>query len=349
MRHCNNIWRVLAVAAILGGLASLGVSPAAAVVIAGNGSNTPATYPDSSFAGTSFPGTAVADFSNVGTNPSDSDSVIYVGNQWVLMAYHSVYFSSDANAAAGIPSAQTVDFTVNGVTTGYTTDPTTFHQLYCPSAGSGYPSDVVLLKLSPTTPCALPSLLNSISTTAPTGWMVGLGQGPQNQSTSITYWNSSGGTLAGPSGAAYSGFTYSSSPRALRWGDAQVSGTAAQVPDGNSRFGVSNGVTDTFYTTFLNNGNPNEMQAAPGDSGGGVFSYNTATSSWLLSGMIIGTSNNGGIGNAVTFGSSTYAADLGAYGGQITTIAPEPSTMALLAGGAAAFLARRLWRARRRR
>jgi hypothetical protein len=336
MWNRTGIGRVLAAAAVLGGLASLGLTPAAAVVILGgdgSGNTSMPPYPsDSSFPGTGFPGTDPG-WNNVGLN--SNEAAIYVGQQWVLMAYHGVVLSN------GNPVSQGVDF----AGTVYFTNPTTLHRLYDPSQ-PGTLSDLVLLKLT-----TAPSLLGvtiSAASPATNAWVVGMGQGPASRSASIVYWNSSGNLVSGPTGAAYSGFTYNSTTRVMRWGDAQVGGTESAVSDGSDASHGSYGLTDCFYTTFANNGNPNEMQAGLGDSGGGVFSWNGT--SWQLSGMIIGTNDPSGIfTKGVAFGSSTYMADLSQYRSQITGVVPEPSTVALLLAGGAVFWTCRRFRARGRR
>jgi hypothetical protein len=336
MGYRTGIGRVLAAAVVLGGLAGLAVSPALAVVIVGgDGSgNTSMSSPPTD---NGFPGTDPG-WDNVGVN--SNEAAIYVGQQWVLMAYHSVALLD------GNPVSQSVDL----AGTVYLTDPTTFHRLYCPSQGPGTPSDLVLLKLTTAPP--LPSLTIATASPATNSWVVGIGQGAQNRSAGIVYWNASGGTVSGPAGATYSGYTYDYNPRTMRWGEAQVSGTQSAVSDGY-------GLTDCFYTTFADNGNANEMQIVRGDSGGGVFSWNGT--SWQLSGMIVGNATSTVLGNISNFyGVSTtgnvavfdntysYVADLSQYQSQIVQITPEPSSLALFLAGGAIFWACRRFRARRR-
>jgi hypothetical protein len=221
--------------------------------------------------------------------------------------------------------------------------------LYCPSQGPGTPSDLVLLKLTTAPP--LPSIYNTIPLSSPgtNTWVVGIGQGAQDRSAGIVYWDGNGNLLSGPTGAVYSGYTYDYFPRVMRWGEAQVTGTESGVSDGSDAAHGSFGLTDFFYTTFANNGNPNEMQIVRGDSGGAVFSWNGT--SWQLSGMILANNNPSPVPGAVAVFDNTqsYMADLSQYRSQITEIVPEPSSVALLLAGGAVFWTCRWFRARGRR
>jgi hypothetical protein len=333
MRNCNSVWRLVAVVAGFAGLAVAAVSPAMAVIVVGDGSgNTTASYPTDS----PFPGTDPG-WNDVGTVYNKTG--VYLGNGWVLTADHVI-------GGSDLPSIVIFD----GVS--YNTVPGSTRQLYLPGNPS-QPSDLALFQLNPSQPLpASPSFTISSSTPAMSSWVVGLGNGPLDRS-ALTYWNSSGGTLAGPVDAAYSGYTFDKINQGLRWGEGQVSGAYS----GANALNDGAGITDAFYTTFVNVNS--DMQSAYGDSGGGAFSYNNGK--WQLSGIVIARGSNNDLpadlqdpasgGVAVFNETYSYMADLSQYSGQInqiTQVAPEPSSVALLVGGGAALLAYRLLRPRRR-
>jgi hypothetical protein len=98
------------------------------------------------------------------------------------------------------------------------------------------------------------------------------------------------------------------------------------------------------------------MQAAPGDSGGGMF-YNDG-GSWELAGIILSTDAPASEGkpanlNAAVFNDLTYYADLGHYSDEIAQVmatdVPEPSTFVLLGAGALALIGYTCRRARQSR
>jgi hypothetical protein len=301
----------------------------AVIVAVGDGSgNTTASFP----ADNGFPGTNPG-WGSVGL--VGNKTCVYLGNGWVITAYHTT--------SGALPSE--VDF--GGVA--YTQFTGGVHQLNLPGSPS-QPSDLELFRLDPSQPLpASPSFTISSSSPATNSWVAGIGNGPVDRS-ALTYWNSSGGTLAGSAGSTYSGYTYDTNVLGLQWGEGQVAGPSSPVDD-------AYGVTSAFYTTFADVNN--SMQSGYGDSGGGVFSYKNGK--WQLSGILIAEDSNASLpaalqtpdptsGGVAVFGNTyTYMADLSQYSGQITQITPEPSSLALLAGGGAAFLVCRLLRARRRR
>ena len=144
--------------------------------------------------------------------------------------------------------------------------------------------------------------------------------------------------VTSPVDGGYSGY-YWGSNYSKRWGTNDLAFPEAAVDD-------KHGKTDCWATIFDANGNNNEMQAATGDSGGGVF-YKRGNS-WELLGIMLAVdvgSNldqpDGGLNMAV-FGDTTYMADLSVYYGEITQVIPEPSTLVLLiTGGVAGWL---FWR-----
>ena len=108
---------------------------------------------------------------------------------------------------------------------------------------------------------------------------------------------------------------------------------------------TANGHSVGFATVFNENGNPNEAQAAGGDSGGGVFSGD-GTLLGIMTNMFLFPSQPG---ETAVFGNATYAIDLSFYREQIFEIAPglrptvvaEPVTLAILLAGAAAMTLRK--------
>ena len=75
-----------------------------------------------------------------------------------------------------------------------------------------------------------------------------------------------------------------------------------------------------------------EAQAAPGDSGGGVFYKNS--SGWELSGMIYAIDTlPSQPGNTAVYGDTTYAADIATYRSQILAIAAQTPAIAISSSG----------------
>ena len=128
--------------------------------------------------------------------------------------------------------------------------------------------------------------------------------------------------------------------RAVRWGTNALSNfgnpslTTGSVNDG---FGVS-----TTVKTLFTAGVSGEAQAAPGDSGGGLF-YKRG-SGWELLGILITTSRFDGQPSAIfpsaipkdsaVYGNETFAVNLPTYRSQIVATIPEPASVALLGAGA---------------
>ncbi|MGD0896447.1 MAG: trypsin-like serine protease [Thermoguttaceae bacterium] len=318
--------------AVLLGLLITGVSPALAVVIAGGdgtGNTTMPPYPSDN----GFPGTDPGWWGSIVLAP---ETGVYLGNGWVLTAYHSV-------------QSHVQDGTQFSVTIGgnpYTSVVGSYQRLANPAYQSGDPaynqwSDLELYQLNKIPP-GLPNLYTSISQTAPlNNWIVAAGAGPSGRSATDLWFDTSGNVVpAGSSTAVYNGFSYNyDQGTPLRWGESQVTATAPNTNDGS-------GITQMFSAPF----GPNTFQAAPGDSGGPAFSYNTATSQWELSGLLLANDVPDALSNSheANYGSNCYMADLSQYRTEITNIVPEPSSVALLAAGGVGLLGYRLLRARRR-
>jgi len=266
--------------------------------------------------------TAPADnfgFANVGTVGGASG--VYLGNGWMLSAYHVV--------ANGVGGFNIGSVTLAGIT--YAADAATAARL---ANQDQSPADLAVFRLT-SIPEGLPSV--SIASTAPVaGSSVSMaGHGP-DRAVNQTHWNidtsTNPDTWTETTGSGDAQGYFWLNTFTTRWGINQVAtfsggSTTNTIDDGS-------GTTNAFFTTFNNSALlfPNEAQAGVGDSGGGVF-RKTLTGSWELSGtmLAIGTLD-GQPGNTAVFGDATYAADLSTYRSQILalTSVPEPVAGTLL-------------------
>jgi hypothetical protein len=276
--------------------------------------------------------TAPADdfgWGNVGLVLDSQDGIfvggVYLGNGWVLSAYHGVRDASQTGFQFG-----SVFF--GGI--GYTVDPATANRLHNPNSSL---ADLSLFRL--TTQPPLPSL--TIASSAPTNNLsvTLMGNGP-NRETALTQW------LVNPAtdpdtwtevgaGGTNQGYKWAPS-QALRWGTNNIAqfGPGVTTLSANDGFGI----TTVFRTTFDNL--PNEAQAGGGDSGGGVFWK--VGGQWQLGGIMLFVDNlDGQPSGTAVFGDDTYAANLASYRNEIVNIVPEPSTMALASAGAIVLARRR--------
>lgn len=251
-------------------------------------------------------------WANVGTISGSSG--IYLGGygsgHWVLTAAHVVGGNADGKSMV-----------LNGST-------------YNAVAGSGVRllnansslSDLMMFRLS-----SDPGLSNlTINSTALNmgGAVRMIGNGTVRQANQ-TFWDVNGTTwteLPGSAGAEASGYKHGGS-RAMAWGDNNISSL-------NQSVDVGYGATTTFGVTF--DALHGDAHAAVGDSGGAVFMQ--SEDGWMLAGVMDAVGGFGGqpAGTSV-FGNVTYSADLSYYYSQIQgnlSAVPEPSTYALMAGGA---------------
>jgi len=269
-------------------------------------------------------GLAVPGWDYVGTpkraNGTDIvGAMVYLGEGWVLTANH-----------VGTPA--TVVF--GGVP--YTVDSTTRQQLNNPDIFvPGIPNfgqtktDLALMKLTGTS-ANWPALetLNIASSRTQIGTEVVMIGNGQNRATTLTKYDGAWRTLpASSTEYVYSGFTLGSG-YSHRWGTNVVNGSpyVTQIGDG--------GPWVLGFTTMFEEGvSVNEAQAAPGDSGGGVFALDGT-----LVGIMIAVMPLEGQPNSYSaiYGSQTYIADVSWYLPQIFAIAPElrpvpePATLATL-------------------
>jgi hypothetical protein len=262
------------------------VLPSYGVVIAGTNGSTNTNAPADD------PG-----FGYVGVSQLDR-STVYLGGGWFITANHN-----------GAPSTITMDGSVYSYAASSWTRLTN-------SVGAGI--DLALFRIT-----EAPSGGVTISTAGPSvdDAIVMIGNG-RDRTSDLIKWDSSWNVVTKGNGT-YSGYEYSGSETALRWGNNTVYATNL----------VANGVI-CFASAFDNI--TGEGQGSPGDSGGGVFVKNGTE--WELAGIMlyVGTFSNQ-LANTAVFGNSTYMADLSKYRDQINQVIPEPTTGTLLAGVALVF------------
>jgi hypothetical protein len=259
-------------------------------------------------------------WANVGT--LNGASCVYLGDGWVLTASH-----------VGIGSVSLGTNSYNAIQSSYTR--------LCQPGSPSQPVDLAMFRLQ-TVPAGLASV--TVSSTEPAGGasIVAIGNG-LDRAPAATWWDPSWNEVSATDPTAtYEGYSYANT-QSKRWGTNNLIRQTA-VGDGF-------GTTDVWYTSFTTNGSNNEMQAAPGDSGGGMF-YESDTG-WQLSGIILAVGSPASEGkpdslNAAVFNDVTYYADLGHYSSEIAhvmaTDVPEPSTLLLLGAGALAMIGYRCQR-----
>jgi hypothetical protein len=292
-------------------------SSAFCVVVAGTTANTTAPVDD--------PGWA-----NIGL--CNSASAVYLGNRWVLTAFH-------VNAPGTFPVV------FNGNT--FTPVPGTATRL----TNNGTPgmsanADLIVFQINADP--GLPPL--QVSSTAPVlgDDLVMIGNG-LNRQTARTFWQvtqnagSSNDTWTETVGTHNVEGFKAGTGSATRWGTNDAEFVGLDINDGA---GDNRAFLSLFHDDIA--GRPNEAQAILGDSGGGVF--HKVGAQWELSGIMlaVGTPGNPGFfdnppADTAAFGQHvTVIADLSFYRNQIVTLTiPEPSGALMLTAGAMAFTLRR--------
>lgn len=268
------------------------------------------------------------------------DRGVYVGNRWVLTAFH-------VNAGTT---------TFNGVGT-FADVPGSAVRLNNPS-GLGLTAQTDLVMYQLTTDPGLPAL-SIAPTTAPVGGEVVLiGDGASvTPSTSETHWNVTGtfpvyAWAETPTGGNAHGYQFNQTGVKL-WGTNIVENDDTFFPEtdvdapnhtvkANSGSGDVISLVTEFDQTGLTGGltTNGEAQALTGDSGSAVFYKDGAN--WTLAGIthaIAGFEDQPALGTTAVFGNLTFFADLSRYRDQILAIAAVPEATSLLCVGGAALAA----------
>lgn len=251
-------------------------------------------------------------------------TMIYIGNRYALTANHVTGSSVIFNE--GTAQEQTIAVTKTQQVGG---------------------EDIKLLRLAsdPTgvTPVTLNAIPNSHSYSSG-DTLYAVGNGRQRDNTNQQwYYNSTTKQWANSAGSGYSyigdGYNAPSvQPSELekRWGTNNFSGNVS-------------GTTQKVFTYNMSGGG-DECALTYGDSGGAVFYCDWSvglppTAEWQLLGLMVGSGASGApTGNKAIDGEYEYFYDLTQHKTDITdaiAAIPEPATLALLAGSAAALLARR--------
>lgn len=274
-------------AALAAALASLLAAHALAVVHTnGNG------------AGNTTPPADDPGFAHVGVTGNNLSGV-YLGNQWVLTAYH----------------VGEQPITLNGVS--YPALPGSRVRL---EHSPGVYADLALVRivgkpsLPPLVLASAPPAVNDQVTLIGNGW---------NREASQVCWNASFVEIACTGSSPFRGYKRLGSQRTVRWGRNLVSQVGVNSPMGGT-------ITRAFQTEFDNPGITHEAQAVPGDSGGAVFRKNG--SQWELAGLLFTILVYEGqpYDTTAVFGTATLAADVSYYRSQILAIMnPPPQIPAL--------------------
>jgi autotransporter-associated beta strand protein len=213
----------------------------------------------------------------------NGDSCTYLGDRWVLTCAHVGYN----------------DPVFNGVTC--TRIPGSTIPLY-QSVGSTTPIDLILFRLE-AEPAGLASVIISKDSPAVSTAVTAIGYG-KNQETTLSTWGS------------LSGYKYTAGDSSIkRWGTNAVSGTGlVSVGDGTTTW-----INHDIFTTFDKNQPAGESQLAPHDSGGGLFTKDTANHVWKLAGI------NEAVfppqrSDAAVFGDQSWYVDLSYYRDQIVNL-----------------------------
>ncbi len=233
-------------------------------------------------------------WSNVGTGPYSN---VYLGNGWVLEAYHCHSLGGGNDYA-----------TINGV-------------YYTGVAGSGIrltdpnthaDTDLYLYRINGNpglASLAISSTINSNYSSSTV--MTGIGYG-LDRLTGSTTWNSA--WIEGGTPTMYSGYKLLTTHNTKRWGQNKY----FQKIIVNAGYGDAHAIQLNFDQPGLPSSVGNyEFEAAMGDSGGGLF-VKDANNVWNLAGILeaIGTLPNQPALTAV-YGDTTYAIDLSFYRDQI--------------------------------
>jgi hypothetical protein len=233
----------------------------------------------------------------------DNATAIYLGNRWVLTAWH---------VGAGATILNDAPFEVETASTDRLTNPD----------GPAEETDIILYRLveDPN----LPSLRLGCRTPDVGATVLMAGQGG-NRAPELTYWNvtpvepGDNNDVWEPVGppppaADHAGYL-TAGGREIRWGQNRIDSVNSKIDSGF-------GQVLSFQTKFDELGVADEAQAVTGDSGGPVFQKRGST--WELVGMIFSVDlfdNQPGLSASALFNNVTYIADLALYEAQIRAIA----------------------------
>ncbi|MFB3892037.1 MAG: trypsin-like peptidase domain-containing protein [Phycisphaerae bacterium] len=220
----------------------------------------------------------------------DADGTgVYLGNRWVLTAWHV-----NANSVV-----------IQG--TQYSVVPGTVLQM---TNSNGTTADMVVFRINgdpglPSIPIATASPPSGTAVT-----MIGDGR---DRMPDQLYWDANFNP-ATKQHYAYSGFQWAATSRSVRWGDNTIVDIGQPIDEPNW-----GNTTISFSTRFWQYAG--YCQAASGDSGGAVF-VGSGTN-WSLAGMMFSISGfyrSGQPTDTAVFDNKTWSADLAAYRTQLTPI-----------------------------
>jgi autotransporter-associated beta strand protein len=249
-------------------------------------------------------------WANVGSGPYSN---VYLGNGWVLEAYHCHVLAGGNDYA-----------TINGQT--YTGIAGSGFQLTDPNTHAG--ADLYMYRINGNPALNSIAITASTPTTLDTLRAIGNGRYRVTGSTP-TLWDASWNVLPpGSPNPPHSGYYYAT-PAAYtkHWGDNQLVGNPiTHAASLYTQTDWAYGPTQWFSTKFDASGVANEYQAADGDSGGGVFVKNSS-GYWQLTGILDAVYSQIPTGNAAVFPDpnnssnydATYAANLSYYRSQIVS------------------------------
>jgi len=235
------------------------------------------------------PATTNPYFNNVVSTWVRTGSAVYLGNGWML---------TDNHVGAGTTM-------INGVF--YDVLPGSEHQLKNPTGATFTDdSDVLLYRINATP--NLPTIPIGASVPRSGDNVVMIGNG-RDRLPNLIGWTGAWSPIDPP--AAYTGYLWSTTNQ-VRWGTNVIEAVGFPQGSGNT----SNVVFSTNFSAT--NATPYEAVGTPGDSGGGVFSYNTTAGRWELIGLMVSyTKFSGQPWGISVFGNSTYAIQLSVYRNQI--------------------------------
>ncbi len=251
----------------------------------------------------------LAEWDNVGRFNVGEGSAVYLGNRWLLTAWH---VRVDNNPSQVLLAG-----------TWYGLDTNTWTRI---TNASGSAADMVMVRLSNSPPLGDVTLRSTQIPDDASLVMVGYGRSrhPTN-----SYWDASWNEIYSPP-YTWTGFKMFLGFNAKRWGSNTVDNAFKNVDVASVPY---SSITRSFRVTFTEGASADEAQAVIGDSGGAAFYWNGTA--WELVGMMHNISVQTGQPwpGTVVYGNRTWAANLTtpAYYDQLVAAIPEPATMAFWA------------------